>query len=71
MQYEVWARDRQTKVYELIEIFYDEKQKYSKLDLLDSNLYCEAMVLRTEWQSIPACILFKELKPKVKTLQRF
>lgn len=61
MQYEVWARSRESKVYEFIEAFQNEQQKYYLLDQLDPEVYYEAMILKTEWNQIPVCILFKEI----------
>ena len=67
MQYEVWGRSRESKVYEFIDKFLDEQQKYYMLDLVDPEVYSEAMIIRTEWQQMPSCVLYKELeKPLVK-----
>ena len=71
MQYELWARSRETKVYEFIKAFQDKNQSYCLLDQVDPNFYCEAIILLTEWQQQPKCVMFRELKAKVKTLQRF
>ena len=69
MQYELWARSRETKVYEWIQSFQDESQFYYMLDLVDSELYSEAMIVQTEWKQQPRCIMCIELE-EVKTLGR-
>ena len=42
---------------------------YYMLDLVDSELYSEAMIVQTEWKQQPRCIMCIELE-EVKTLGR-
>lgn len=65
MQYEVWGRSRETKKYEFIEAFQDEVQKFYMIDKVDPEFYYEAMVLLTEWQKEPKCIMYVELDKKL------
>lgn len=60
MQFELWARRRDNSRYELIEVFYNEEQKYYMLDKLDKEIFKEGIVLRTEWQQAPSCVLYEE-----------
>lgn len=69
MQYELWARSKETKQYQHLQNFYDEIQKYYMLDSVDRDLYYEAMVIRTEWQQPPALVMYVEF-PKAKTLKK-
>lgn len=69
MQFEVWARNRETKKYERLFTFEDEIQKYYKLDCVDRELYTEAMIVKTEWQKMPEAIMFQEF-PKNKELYK-
>jgi hypothetical protein len=75
MQYELWARKRpiegQGFPYERLAIFYDESNKYYMLDTIDKNTYQEGMILRTEYQEEPNCVLYVEFdKPFIKTLKK-
>ena len=57
--------------YELIEIFQDEQQKFYMLDKINPDFYSEAMIVRTEWQQMPSCVMYKEFDneyTKAKTL---
>lgn len=69
MQFEVWARNRETKKYERLFTFEDEIQKYYKLDCVDRELYTEAMIVKTEWQKMPEAIMFQEF-PKNRELNK-
>lgn len=62
MQYELWGRSRETKVYEFIEAFQDENQKYYMLDKIDPEIYYEAMILLTDWKKEPRLIMYQEYK---------
>ena len=44
--YELWGRNRETKRYELITRFDDNRQSYFMLDQVDKDKYYEAMVLQ-------------------------
>lgn len=69
MQYELWARSRETKKDHMLAIFYDEIQKYYMIDTVDQDLYQDAMVLKTEWQQQPECVMYVEF-PKPKVLRK-
>lgn len=60
MQFELWGRSRESKVYEFIESFQDEKQKYFVLDKVDQDVYYEAMIVKTDFNTLPVCIMYKE-----------
>ena len=62
MQYEVWGKSRESKVYEFIDKFLDEREKYFMLDIVDPEVYSEAIIIRTEWQQPPSCVIYKELE---------
>lgn len=71
MQFELWARKRPVNgtgfPYEQICVFNDEQNKYYMLDKLDREIYMEGMVIRTEWQQEPRCVLYVEFeKPLTK-----
>ena len=69
MQLELWARRRDTLKFERLDIFKEVKSSYSKLGSLDSSIYSEGIILRTDIGMQPACVLFKELeKPKIRSL---
>jgi len=73
MQYELWARSRETKQYQFLEPFQDEVQKFYMIDKVDPELYYEAMIVKTDWGKMPECVMYKELKieqHKVKKLTR-
>ena len=71
MQYELWARSRETKVYEWLQSFTDENQFYFMLDQVDPDVYYEAMIVQTEWKQEPRCIMYVELKkPEVSLVKR-
>ena len=60
MRYELWGRSRETKVYEFIDSFEDEKQKFFMLDKVDKEVYYEAMITMTNFNKMPVCIMYKE-----------
>lgn len=68
MRYELWGRSRETKVYEFIEAFQDEQQKFYMMDQVDQEVYYEAMILLTEWKQEPRLIMYQEFKDKNNTL---
>lgn len=70
MQYELWARNRETKVYEWLQTFFEESQFYFMLDQVDSTYYSEAMIIGREWQQQPRCLLYVDLKEETKGLGR-
>lgn len=70
MQYELWARNRETKVYEWLQTFFEENQFYFMLDQVDSTYYSEAMIISREWQQQPRCLLYVDLKEETKVLGR-
>ena len=61
MQYETWGKSKETKKYEFIEAFHNLEERYSRLDSVDIDKYSEAMILRTEYNERPACVLYKEI----------
>ena len=62
--YELWGRNRETKRYELITRFNDDRQFYFMLDQVDKDKYYEAMVLQDQH-----LIMYVDIK-KPKTLKR-
>lgn len=67
MQYELFARSRETKVYEFQDSFTDEKERYYRIDTVDTDLYDEAIILITDFGKEPKLDLYIDLdkKPKV------
>lgn len=61
MQYELWARSRESKVYEFQDSFTDESEKYYRIDTVDTEVYDEAMVLVTDFDKEPKMVLYQEL----------
>lgn len=72
MQYELWARTRESKIYEFQDSFTDEKEKYYRIDTVDTELYDEAMVLVTDYGKEPKLDIYVELdkKPQRKNIIR-
>lgn len=68
MQYELWARSRETKVYEFQDSFADKKERDYKVDCVDTDIYDEAVVLITDYNKEPKLDLYIDLnnKPKKK-----
>lgn len=64
MRYELFARSRETKVYEFQDSFTDEKERYYRIDCLDSDLYDEAIILITEFKQEPKLDLYIDLNKK-------
>ncbi len=60
--YELWGRNRETKRYELITRFNDDRQFYFMLDQVDKDKYYEAMVLQDQH-----LIMYVEIKNQGKT----
>lgn len=61
MQYELWARTRESKVYEFQDSFTDEKEKYYRIDTVDTEIYDEAMVLVTDYGKEPKLDIYVDL----------
>lgn len=53
MQYELWGRSKETKVYEFIDSFTNSAERYSKLELVDPDVYYEAMIVKTDFNEMP------------------
>lgn len=72
MQYELWARTRESKIYEFQDSFTDEKEKYYRIDTVDTELYDEAMVLVTDYGKEPKLDIYVDLdkKPQTKNIIR-
>lgn len=66
MQYELWARSRESKVYEFQDSFTNESEKYYRIDTVDTEVYDEAMVLITDFDKEPKMVLYQELDKKPK-----
>ena len=64
MRYELFSRSRETKVYEFQDSFTDEKERYYRIDCLDSDLYDEAIILITEFKQEPKLDLYIDLNKK-------
>lgn len=65
MRYELWARSRESGVFEFQDSFTDEKEKYYRLDTVDTELYKEAMVLITDINKTPVLDLYVDLSKKI------
>lgn len=68
--YELWAKKRKIdgkgQRYEYITSFEDEMQKFYYMDLLDREVYQEAMIIKNE-----ECTMYRELeKPLVRNLHK-
>lgn len=70
MQYELWARSKQTKVYEFIDSFTDPQMKWSKMDEIDTDVYYEAMIVKTDYNEMPRLETYVELDHKPKTIKK-
>ena len=68
MQYELWARSKETKVYEFIDSFTNVNEKWSKMDLIDTDLYYEVMIVQTDFKSMPRLETYIDLDKKPKSL---
>lgn len=66
MQYELWAKSRESGVFEFQDSFTDEKEKYYRLDTVDTELYKEAMVIITDFKTEPKLELYVDLDKKPK-----
>ena len=66
MQYELWARSRETGVYEFQDSFTNEQEKFYRIDTVDTEVYNEAMILQTDYGKEPKCDLFVDLDKKPK-----
>lgn len=64
MQYELWARSRESKVYEFQDSFTNENEKYYRIDTVDTEVYDEAIVLITDYNKEPKLELYVELDKK-------
>lgn len=67
MQYELWARSRETKVYEFQDSFTDKKERDYRIDTVDTEVYNEAMVLITDYGKEPKLDLYIDLDKKPKS----
>lgn len=73
MQYELWGRSKETKVYEFIDSFTNPNERYSKLDLVDPDIYYEAMIVKTDFNEMPRLetyINLDAIPKKNKTLRK-
>lgn len=70
MQYEIWGRSKQTKVYEFLDSFTDPNQKWSKLDEVDTDIYYEAMIVKTDYNSMPRLETYVDLGRKPNTCRK-
>ena len=61
MQYELWARTRESKIYEFQDSFTDENEKYYRIDTVDTEIYDEAMVLVTDYGKEPKLDIYVDL----------
>ena len=66
MRYELFARSRETKVFEFQDSFTDEKERYYRIDTVDTDLYDEAIILITEFRQEPKLDLYINLDKKPK-----
>ena len=70
MRYELWARTRDTKVYEFQDSFTDANERYYRIDTVDSELYSEAMVLITDFNKEPRLDLYVELDKRPRNINK-
>lgn len=55
----LWGRNRSTKKYDLLNVFYDDRQFYFMCDSVDKNLYNEVMITD---DSGTRCLFYYEFK---------
>lgn len=55
----LWGKNKENKKYDLLNIFYDERQLYYMCDTVDSNFYSEVMITD---DSGTRCLLYYEFK---------
>ena len=67
MQYELWARSRETKVYEFQDSFTDRNERDYRIDTVDREVYNEAMVLITDIGKEPKLDMYIDLDKKPKS----
>lgn len=61
--FELWARNRDTKRYERLCQFNDDRQFYFMLDQVDRSKYYEAMITQDQH-----CLMYVEFKEPQKSL---
>ena len=61
MQYELWARTRESKIYEFQDSFTDKKERYYRIDTVDTEVYDEAVVLVTDYGKEPKLDIYVDL----------
>ena len=66
MQYELWARSRETKIYEFQDSFTNKNERDYRIDTVDTDLYDEALVLITDYNKEPKLDLYIDLNNKPK-----
>lgn len=70
MQYEVWGRNVNTKRYEFISAFKEEKSKFSEMEKIDTNTYYEVMILKTDYNMEEELILYREYPQPKKRVKK-
>lgn len=66
MQYELWARSRESGVYEFQDSFQNKQERDYRIDTVDREVYNEAMVLITDYGKEPKLDLYIDLDKKPK-----
>ena len=64
MQYELWARSRESGVYEFQDSFTNKQERDYRIDTVDREVYNEAVVLITDYGKEPKLDLYIDLDKK-------
>lgn len=72
MQYELWARSRESGIYEFQDSFTNKQERDYRIDTVDRDVYSEAMVLITDYGKEPKLDVYIDLdkKPKSKIMKK-
>lgn len=71
MQYELWARSRESGVYEFQDSFQNKQERDYRIDTVDREVYNEAMVLITDYGKEPKLDLYIDLDKKPKSNTKY
>lgn len=72
MQYELWARSRESGVYKFQDSFTNKQERDYRIDTVDREVYNEAVVLITDYGKEPKLDVYIDLdkKPKSKIMKK-
>lgn len=65
MQYELWARSRESGVFEFQDSFTNKEERDYRIDTVDREVYKEAIILETDYNKEPKCSLYVDLDKKI------